>query len=134
VIIDVVDSLVPMTPEPVEDLGVLLTVGGVNIYTNDDQSYVCFTSDLSICNDGTGPAHGDPHHQSETAYWDCGNCLNADEDRDIVVPPQVRSMVPGVVMGCKAQLTNLETDAFSAAVTGDIGPKDKTGEAAYCLA
>jgi hypothetical protein len=51
-----------------------------------------------------------------------------------VVPPQVRSMVPGVVMGCKAQLTNLETDAFSAAVTGDIGPKDKTGEAAYCLA
>ena len=89
----------PPTPEPVEGLEVMLQVGGVNIYTNDDQSYVCFTSDLSICNDGTGPAHGDPHHQSQTAYWDGGKCLNADEDRYIVVPPLVRRMVPGVFMG-----------------------------------
>jgi hypothetical protein len=43
-------------------------------------------------------------------------------------------MVPGVVMGSKARLTNLDTDVSSEAVTGDIGPADKTGEAAYCLA
>lgn len=123
-----------VTPEPVEDLRVLITIGGVNIYTNEDQSYVCFKSDLSICNDGSGPSHGDADYQNQTAYWNGGKFLNADVDRYIVVPPQVRSMVPGVVMGCKAQLTNLDTDVFSAAVTGDIGPKTITGEAAYCLA
>ena len=124
----------PITPEPVEDLRVLLQISGVNIYTNEDQSYVCFKSNLDVCNDGSGPAYGDPHHQAQTAYYNGGKYLNADTDRYMVVPPQIRSMVPGVVMGCKAQLTNLETDASSAAVTGDIGPSSKTGEAAYCLA
>ena len=124
----------PVTPEPVEDLRVLLQIGGVNIYTNDDQSYVCFKSDLDICNDGSGPSHGDSSYQPQTAYYNNGKYLNADEDRYIVIPPQVRQMIPGVVMGCKAQLTNLETDVFTAAVTGDIGPNTKTGEAAYCTA
>jgi hypothetical protein len=121
-------------PEPVEDLEVLLNIGGVNIYTNEDASYVCFKSNLDVCNDGSGPSHGDPHYQSQTAYWNGGKCLNADVDRYIVVPPQIRSMVPGVVMGCKARLTNLDTEVGSDAVTGDIGPSSKTGEAAYCLA
>jgi hypothetical protein len=124
----------PITPEPVEDLRVLLQISGVNIYTNEDGSYVCFKSNLDVCNDGTGPAHGDPHHQAQTAYYNGGKYLNADTDRYMVIPPQIRQMVPSVVMGCQAKLTNLETDASSAAVTGDIGPSSKTGEAAYCLA
>jgi hypothetical protein len=36
----------PITPEPVEDLRVLLQISGVNIYTNEDGSYVCFKSNL----------------------------------------------------------------------------------------
>lgn len=113
----------------------LITIAdGVAIYTNEDGSYVCFTSDLDICNDGSGPEHGDPHHQSQTAYYNGGKFLNADKDKYIVIPPQVRSMVGPVVMGCQARLTNFKTGIHHAAVTGEIGPDDKTGEAAYCLA
>ena len=115
-------------------MNTLINIDGVRIYTNPSGNYVCFVSDLDICNDGSGPAHGDKHHQSQTAYYNQGKYLNADKDRYIVVPPQVRSMVSPVVMGCRARLTNLVTLETSAAVTGDIGPQDKTGEAAYCLA
>jgi hypothetical protein len=37
-------------------------------------------------------------------------------------------------MGCQAKLTRLDTGRSHAAVTGDIGPKNKTGEASICLA
>lgn len=122
------------TPEPEQDLEILLTIGNVNIYQSVDESYVCFKSDLDICNDGSGPSHDDSSYQAQTAYWNGGKFLNADVDKYIVVPPQIRSMVPGVVMGCQAKLTNLESGAVTPAVVGDIGPKEKTGEAAYCAA
>ena len=112
----------------------LLTIGEVTIYAEDDGSYVYFISDLDICNDGSGPKHGDSSYQSQTAYYNGGKFLNADKDKYIVIPPQVRSMVGPVVMGCKARASNLEANVRYAAVTGDIGPDDKTGEAAYCLA
>jgi hypothetical protein len=95
----------PPTPPPDAGGGFvkLLTIGSVTIFTDQDQSYVTFTSDLDICNDGSGPDYDDPHHQSQTAYYsggrDGGQYLNADLDKYIVVPPQVRAMVPGVVMG-----------------------------------
>jgi hypothetical protein len=112
----------------------LLTIENVDILTAFDGRYVLFVSDLDICNDGSGPAHGDPSHQSETAYYNNGKFLNADKDRYIVIPPQVRSGVDPVVMGCQARLTNLLTGKSFAAVTGEIGPDYKTGETAYCLA
>jgi len=84
--------------------------------------------------DGSGPGFGDPYHQSQTAYYNAGKFLNAQKDKYIVIPPQIRSGVDPVVMGCQARLTNLKTGTIQEAVTGDIGPKDKTGEAAYCLA
>jgi hypothetical protein len=115
-------------------LHTLLTIGGVKILVNEDGTYVQFISDLDVCNDGSGPAHGDPYHQSETAYYNDGKFLNADKDRYVVVPPQIRSKVNPVVMGCQARLTNLETDIYSDAMVGDVGPSTKTGEAAYCLA
>jgi len=37
-------------------------------------------------------------------------------------------------MGCQARATNLLTSKWFPALTGDIGPKAKTGETAYCLA
>jgi hypothetical protein len=112
----------------------LLTIGSVTIYATAKGDYVCFVSDLDICNDGSGPAFGDPHHQSQTAYYNGGKYLNAQKDKYLVVPPQVRSMVAPTVMGCQARLTNLTTKDVHPAVTGEIGPDDKTGEAAYCLA
>jgi hypothetical protein len=96
--------------------------------------YVAFISDLDICNDGSGPDYDDPHHQSQTAYYNGGEYLNADKDKYIVIPPQIRSMVGPAVMGCQARLTNLQTGIWDEAVCGEIGPDDKTGEAAYCLA
>jgi hypothetical protein len=112
----------------------LLTIEPVTIYELLDMRYVRFVSNLDICNDGSGPDYDDPYHQPETAYYNAGDFLNADVDRYIVVPPQIRSMVPGVVMGCQGRVTNLLTGKWSAGVVGDIGPQDKTGECAYCLA
>jgi hypothetical protein len=127
----------PPTPEE-EELDILLTIEPVNIYRNRDASYISFVSNLDVCNDGCGPAHGDQHHQAMTAYYsggrEGGQYLNADVDRYIVIPPQIRSMVPGVVMGCRGRVTNLKTKVMKEGVIGDIGPDDKTGETAYCLA
>lgn len=115
-------------------LEVLLEIGNVPIFSGLEGGYVCFTSDLDVCTDGTGGRHGDKTHLSRTAYSNHGHYLNADEDQYIVIPPQIRSMVAPVVMGCQARATNLLTAKWSAGVTGEIGPKAKTGEAAYCLA
>jgi hypothetical protein len=112
----------------------LLVIGKVLISSAFKGKYVAFIADLDICNDGTGPSHGDPSYQSQTAYYNGGKYLNADKDKYIVIPPQVRKLVPPAVMGCQARMTNLETGKWSAAVCGEIGPDDKTGEAAYCLA
>ena len=112
----------------------LLTIGKVEILQDFDGRYVFFVSDLDICNDGTGPSHGDPSYQPQTAYYNGGKYLNADKDQYIVIPPQIRSGVPPAVMGCQARLTNQLTGQWWPAVVGDIGPDDKTGEAAYCLA
>lgn len=110
----------------------LLLVIDVPIFTAFDGSYVAFISDLDVCNDGCGPSHGDPSYQSQTAY---NPYLNADEDKYIVTPPQIRKEVPPVVLGCQGRVTNLlRPDRCNWGVIGDVGPSDKTGECAYCLA
>ena len=115
----------------------LLSIGTVTIYANEKGTYVRFVAGMQICNDGWGPKHGDPHYQPQTAYYSNtgqSKYLNADIDKYIVIPPQIRKIVPPKVMGCQARLTNEGTGVFHAAVTGEIGPSNKTGEAAYCLA
>jgi hypothetical protein len=111
----------------------LLTIGSVPIY-EDEHGRVHFVSDLDVCVDGSGDDHGDPYFQSQTAYWNNGKFLNADKDKYVVVPPQIRSGVAGVVMGCQARVSNTKTGVVSDGVVGEIGPKDKTGECAICLA
>jgi hypothetical protein len=117
-----------------DDLNVLLTIPPVDIYSNMGGTYVHFVSDLDVCVDGSGEDHGDPYFQAQTAYYNNGKYLNADKDKYVVVPPQIRSMVPPIVMGCQARVTNMKTGVVSAGVVGDIGPKGKTGECAICLA
>lgn len=105
---------------------------GTEIFTNAEGSYVSFVSNLDICNDGSGPAHGDPSYQPRTAYTPA---LNADVDKYIVTPPQVRKGVPPVVMGCLGRVTCLSIPSqWSWGVVGDSGPDDKAGECSYCLA
>lgn len=111
-----------------------LVIGKVLISTAFDGRYVAFIADLDVCNDGSGPHYDDPSYQSQTAYYNNGKFLNADKDKYLVIPPQIRKGVPPAVMGCMGRVTNLRTSVSSYAVTGEIGPDDKTGEAAYCLA
>jgi hypothetical protein len=112
----------------------LIVIGGVTIYTSPKGDYICFVSDLDVCTDGTGEHYNDQSPQDETAYYNGGKFLNADKDRYIVIPPQVRQMPDPIVLGCQAKLTRLDTGKHSPAVTGEIGPDEKTGEAAICLA
>src|SRR5262245_16906043 len=109
----------------------LMTIGSVTIYATPDGKYCCMVTNLDVCTDGTGDHHGDKTPLDETAY---NPYLNADVDRYIVLPPQLRTGVDPVVMGCQAKLTRLDSMHSSPAVVGEIGPSDKTGEAAYCLA
>ena len=113
-------------------LEMLLTIGGVPIFQGWGGKYIVFISNLDICNDGTGPSHNDPSYQSQTAY---NPYLNADEDRYLVTPPQVRMDIGPVVLGCLGRVTNLlAPHKRSWGVVGDVGPSDKTGECSYCLA
>jgi hypothetical protein len=116
------------------DLEPLIEVGYVTIYTTPKGDYICFVSDLDVCTDGTGDDHNDPYYQSQTAYYNGGKFLNADVDHYIVIPPQVRMLPDPIVLGCQAKLTRLDNMKSHAAVTGEIGPDEKTGEAAICLA
>src|SRR5215510_8791743 len=100
-------------------LELLMTISGVDVLSGFDGRYICFISDLDVCTDGTGQDHGDDYHLNETAYVPS---LNADTDRYVVVPPQIRMGVDPVVMGCQARLTNLSTAHWWAAVMGEIGP------------
>lgn len=103
----------------------------VPIFTALDDHYISFISNLDICNDGSGPSHGDPSYQSQTAY---NPYLNADKDDYVVTPPQVRLGIGPVVLGCLARVTNMERAIWHQGVVGDVGPDDKTGECSYCLA
>jgi hypothetical protein len=127
-------DLTPPPEPPDQDLMVLTEIGGVPIYAFPDGTYVHYLSDLDVCVDGSGEDHGDPYFQAQTAYYNNGKYLNADEDKYVVVPPQIRSMVGPIVMGCQARVTNMKTGVVSDGVVGDIGPKTKTGECAICLA
>src|SRR5262245_12900080 len=100
-------------------LELLFTIGGVPIFQGFDYRWIAFISDLDICNDGSGPDHNDPSYQSMTAY---NPYLNADKDKYIVTPPQVRMGIPPVVLGCQGRVTNLLTRAWSWGVVGEVGP------------
>ena len=95
---------------------------------------ITFTSKAAICVDGSGPAHGDPDYQNDTALHQNGKALNADTDRYIVVPPLVIWAVRGIVLGCQAYAMTLKNGRWSEAVAGDIGPHDKIGEISRALA
>jgi len=109
-----------------------LMADGTEIMTGWNGKYVCYIADLQIDNDGSGPSHGDPTYQSETTYQPS---LNADTEYFVVTPPQVRTGVPPVVIGCLSRVTNLrEPERWHWGVVGDVGPSDKAGECSYKLA
>jgi hypothetical protein len=52
----------------------------------------------------------------------------------IVVPSHWRSLARGVVLGCKATITDTETDKSIDGLVGDFGPRSHLGEASIAYA
>jgi len=78
---------------------------------------------------------------STTAYTHPG--ISADDPRRyldsekvpyVVIPGKLRKQVPGVVLGCKAEVTNMRTGVCVTAIIGDVGPSNKIGEISIRLA
>lgn len=104
---------------------------GTEIFVTNDHSYMTFISNLDVCTDGKGPSHGDDFHLNSTAYQPS---LNADEDYYIVLHPMMRTGVRPVVLGCMGRVTNLRSFEWHWGVWGEVGPRNKTGEAAIVMA
>jgi hypothetical protein len=104
---------------------------GTEIFVTNDQTYMVFLSNLDVCTDGTGNHYDDATPLNKTAYTPY---LNADKDYYIVLHPKMRTGVKPVVLGCMGRVTNLRTREWHWGVWGEVGPADKTGEAAIVLA
>lgn len=82
--------------------------------------------------------HDDPYpgmYVSTTAYERSGfdphspaRYLDSEKVPYVVIPGKLRKKVPGIVLGCKAVVTNLKTNVTVEAVVGDVGPSNKIGE------
>lgn len=93
------------------------------------QEVVDFTADADVDCDGLGGnPHHDPYFQPDTKLHHNGKALIAEEVPYIVVPPSVIKKTKGIVMGCRAQVTLLDTQQTIMAVVGDEGPTAKVGE------
>lgn len=101
---------------------------------------------------GVATAHGKPIIQgphdpcpgmyvSTTAYEHTGfpasdprRYLDSETVPYVVIPGKLRKQVPGVVLGCKAEVTNIHTGVCVTALIGDVGPSSKIGEISIKLA
>jgi len=108
--------------------------GLVEVNYQDDPEKVWFTSKAAIDSDGSGSSHGDPDQEQDTSLHTNGKPLNADVDRYIVVPPSVIQGTKGIVLGCRAVVTNQLTGIQVDCVVGDIGPHHKIGEISIATA
>lgn len=90
---------------------------------------VHFKADADIDCDGLGgnPQH-DRYFQPDTFYHHNGKALTAETEAYIVVPPAIVRNTKGVVMGCRARVTNTLNGKVCEAVVGDLGPTKKVGE------
>lgn len=89
--------------------------------------------------DSTDPAPG--FYVSTTAYeWlnysknDPRRYVDSLKVRFIVVSGAIRSLAKGVVLGCKARITDLKTNRTTDAVVADIGPLRRIGELSMAAA
>lgn len=96
----------------------------------DDDGHIFFVADCDIDCDGSGGNQDhDPYFQPDTTYHHQGKALNAYTVPFIVVPASIIKSVPGIVLGCRAQMTYLKTGLSTECIVGDIGPSFKLGEA-----
>jgi len=121
---------------------VLRVIQGVSAVWNGER--LTFLCALQIDGDGSGlNLEGDPDFQDDTSlhygdttpdYSDKTKALNSRKVPFFVFPPQLIRAVPQVVLGSGGTATNINTNASSPLVVGDVGPDDKLGEGSICLA
>lgn len=114
---------------------VLAVIQGIEILLHPD-GHISFLADADIDCDGSGgnPDH-DPYFQPDTTLHHAdGTALNAYTERFIVVPPAIVKGVPGIVMGCQAQVHYRASGSDCSAVVGDLGPSKKIGELSVACA
>lgn len=95
----------------------------------DDTGRVFFTADADVDCDGLGSnPHHDPYFQNDTFLHHNGHALTAEVTPFVVVPPLIVRGTKGVVMGCRAKVTNTRNGKWTWAVVADLGPSRKIGE------
>ena len=99
-------------------------------WVEDDKGVLTVDAYMRVDTDGSGSHHGDKTAQSATTYRPS---LNADKDFFVVVPGKIRKAVRGVVVGCYVHVEDLLTGKSLSCVCGDVGPDDRSGEAATCV-
>jgi hypothetical protein len=108
------------------------TLEGCPIYALEKYGAVRieWVAKMAVCCDGspTNPDE-DPHWAKGTAYYNGGKYLDPYNVPYIVVPPLIIEAVDPVVMGCQGTIVNLKNGLSTPAITGEIGPDDKLGEA-----
>jgi hypothetical protein len=118
----------PKPPEAMEDLVLLGTLEGCEIYVS--QGRVEWLANMTVCCDGSGGnPDNDPYFQSQTAYYNKGKYLNPYKVPYIVVPPLIINGVGPIVLGCQGEIHNVKNGKMTLAVVGDVGPSTKIGEA-----
>jgi hypothetical protein len=119
--------------------------GGYRTYHEDDSVALDYLANA-------GEADGDPvkqknsdpcpgYYVSPTAYehvdyahTDPRRYLDSENVIFSVTPPQLRQLVGPVVLGCQVRMENLENGKVVWGLVGDVGPKDKLGEASIAAA
>jgi len=74
------------------------------------------------------------YEHREFLHTDPRRYVDAETVPYVVVPPQVRKGVRGVVLGCLAECINTRTGKSMKGPVADIGPRNKIGEASIAMA
>lgn len=74
------------------------------------------------------------YENTDYAHIDPRRYLDSETVIFSVTPPQLRTMVAPVVLGCRVRMENLENGLVAWGLVGDVGPKDKIGEGSIAAA
>jgi hypothetical protein len=111
------------------------TAGTSQLLDLQDSSWG-FLGGMSIDADGSGGnPEQDPDFQDTTTYRNSdGTSLNLRVDRIFVIPEDWVRDIPGIVMGCQGEITDLLGGVTTPVVPAECGPNDKAGEASVATA
>lgn len=108
------------------------TIEGCDIYFDGEQ--ITYSAKAAIDDDGSDNAARDPDWQADTSLHHNGQPIDAARVPYVVVPPLLITGVPGIVLGCRAVVTNTRNGLSCEAVVADIGPHKKLGEISMACA